>query len=165
MEPAMTPEQEARRMTVLGLDPTAGSIADRKLAMTQRAGIPVEILFARNMITKDQAQAANEYRTLVDRYRRLWGVPDGTRSFGPATGTATEPDGDKARQAAERYRAATDALARCPARVMVAAVVDEIVIKEDMPPLFTSSGYERARAHLQIGLDALAVVFRVGRVN
>lgn len=126
--------------------------------MKQRAGVPLETLASRKLITEAQRSAGEQYASLVQRWRRMHNIPDGNRQ--PAKGgVGVELDPRKVEQVDAAMNAVLAELNNTTA--LVRAVLDSVCVDEEVGRLLDHSGLgARLLAALQDGLTALGRVFK-----
>lgn len=149
--PACTPEILAHRKAHM---PTL----DAKLLMTNRAGLPLEMLFASNLITRAERDAGERYGKVVHRWRLIKGVRDGTRQAKPGMGNEIDPVvADRVTREYIACRRAIESL-----RPISQAAIETVCVDE-APSRIMDSGRlgTNLRAALSEGLTVLCQVFQI----
>lgn len=151
--PACTPELLAHRQAQM---PNLES----NLLMTNRAGLPLEMLFASSLITRSERDAGERYGKVVHRWRLIKGVRDGTRQSKPGMGNEIDPV--VADRVTREYIACRRALESL--RPISQAAIETVCVDEAPSRIMdkTSLG-ANLRAALCDGLAALCEVFQIRR--
>lgn len=127
--------------------------------MKQRAGIPLEILATRGLVSEAQRSAGEQFGELVHRWRRLHQVPDDRRQKigGPVGG---EMDPRQVAKVNDAMNTATAALGICTP--LARAAVESVCVDEEIGRLLDSSPIGARLTHALLdGLNALGRVFKV----
>lgn len=133
---------------------------DAKLLMTNRAGLPLEMLFASNMITRAERDAGERYGKVVHRWRLIKGVRDGSRQAKPGMGNEIDPVvADRVTREYIACRRAIESL-----RPIAQAAIETVCVDE-APSRIMDSGRLgiNLRTALSEGLTALCEVFQIRR--
>lgn len=148
--PAATEELLAHRQRATGLP--------REDLMKQRAGVPLEILASRGLITEPQRSAGEQYGALVHRWRRMHQVPDGRRQPEPG-GLGGDMDPQKVELVDGAMKSAVAELDHTTP--LARAAVESICVDEEMGRMLDSGDVGvRLRSALADGLTALCRVFK-----
>ena len=149
--PACTPEILAHRRQAM-------PDLDDKTLMTNRAGLPLEMLFAQNLITRAQRDAGERYGKVVHRWRLIKGVRDGTRQAKPGAGNEIDPVvADRVTREYIACRRAIESLTP-----IAQAAIQTVCVDEGPSRIMDKSMLgDRLRKALREGLNQLCGVFQI----
>lgn len=149
--PACTPELlEHRRSTMPQLDDA--------MLMTNRAGLPLEMLFAANLITRAQRDAGDRYGKVVRRWRQIKGVRDHNQQARPGIGKDIDPV--IADRVTREYIACHRAIESL--RPIAQTAIETVCVDEAPSRIMDSSMLgDKLRVALREGLTALCGVFQI----